>query len=324
MPSPHDEPHRPGSSGLGLSSRRRRAPARRPWVTGVAVAAVMVASVACKPAPAPAFGSGLARVPASEKVSREERTMFERLNRDRRAKGLPPLRFDERLSDVARHHSADMRDHHFFEHESPRTGGVDNRLDAAGYAFLTARENLSEAPDIERSQDGLLRSPPHYENIMSNDVTHVGIGIVPGGVVDPSNLTVTQVFARPAEDEAPDRATTRALQRLDREREQRGKPAAKQAGRLMRLAAEHLESLDAETRPESVDRAGQAIVQALQAKESGSLIISAQVVSGSNQVGFPEALLDASRCDVGLAMRRAKGENGRPALQLLLLARPSP
>ena len=126
----------------------------------------------------------------------QERGMFERLNRDRKAQGCRALRFDERLSDVARHHSADMRDHRFFEHESPRTGGVDNRLDAAGYLLPTARENLSEAPDIERSQDGLLKARPHHENIMSEDVTHVGIGIVEGGVVDPRNVAVTQVLAR--------------------------------------------------------------------------------------------------------------------------------
>jgi uncharacterized protein YkwD len=288
-------------------------------------AALLLASgLACKPAPAPQFGSGLAHVPASDGVQRLERMMVERLNRDRKARGLPPLRFDARLSDIARHHSADMRDHHFFEHESPRTGSVDNRLDAAGYAFLTARENLSEAPDVERSQDGLLHSPPHYANIMSNDVTHVGIGIVQGGVVDANNLTVTQVFARPPDNETPERAERRALERLDRERATRRRPPAKRDGRLMQLAQKHLEDLDERTSPESVERAGQGIVSALEGKENGSVMVSAQVVPSSDQVGFPDALLDASKCQVGLAVRRAKGAQGRPALQVLLLARPTP
>jgi uncharacterized protein YkwD len=250
--------------------------------------------------------------------------MFERLNRDRKANGLPPLRYDERLSDVARHHSADMRDRHFFEHESPRTGSVDNRLDAAGYAFLTARENLSEARDVERSEDGLLNSPPHYANIMADDVTHVGIGIVDGGVVDAENLTVTQVFARPAEDEAPARAESRTLERLDRERARRQHSPAKRDARLMQLAEKHLDDLDERASPASVARAGQGIVAALEGKESGSVMISAQIVPGSDQAGFPDALLDAPSCAVGLAMRRVKGEHGRPALQLLLLARPTP
>jgi len=250
--------------------------------------------------------------------------MFERLNRDRKAQGLSPLRFDERLSDIARHHSADMRDHHFFEHESPRSGSVDNRLDAAGYAFLTARENLSEAPDIERSEEGLLHSPPHYANIMSTDVTHVGVGIVEGGVVDPRNLTVTQVFAAPAPDETPERAKGRALERLDRERAERKRRAAKREGRLMQLAEKHLRDLDEQTSPGSVERASQGIVQALEGKEAGSVMISAQVVPSSDQLGFPDSLLDASECALGLAVRRVKAAHGRPALQVLLLARPTP
>lgn len=295
-----------------------------PGRAALAALLLLAASQACKPTPTPAFGSGLAHVPASGGAHRLERAMFERLNRDRAARGLPALRFDERLSDIARHHSADMRDHHFFEHESPRTGSVDNRLDAAGYPFLTARENLSEAPDIERSQDGLLNSPPHYANIMSSDVTHVGIGIVEGGVVDATNLTVTQVFARPAENEEPDHAARRALERLDRERAARQRPPAKRSRQLMQLAEKHLEDLDERASPESVERAGQGVVKALEGKQAGSVMISAQLVPSSDRVGFPDALLEASKCDVGLALRRAKGEHGRPALQVLLLARPTP
>jgi uncharacterized protein YkwD len=248
--------------------------------------------------------------------------MFERLNRDRKAQRLPPLRFDERLSDVARHHSADMRDHHFFEHESPRTGGVDNRLDAAGYLFQTARENLSEAPDVERSQDGLLKSPPHHENIMSEDVTHVGIGIVEGGVVDPRNITVTQVFARPAENEAPAAAQSRTLARLDGERAAKRRPPVNRDARLMQLATKHLPDLDERASPATVELAGQGIVEALEKRnEAGSVMVSAQVVPSSAQVAFPDAVLAAPKCDVGIAMRRVHAEHGRPALQVLLLVR---
>lgn len=250
--------------------------------------------------------------------------MVARLNRDRKAQGLPALRLDERLSEIARHHSADMRDHHFFEHASPRTGNVDNRLDAAGYAFLTARENLSEAPDIERGQEGLLKSPPHYANIMASDVTHVGVGIVTGGVVDGRNLTITQVFARPADNEPPERAERRALERLDDERRERGHSPARRDRLLMKLAEKHLPQIDATGGAASVDAASEAIVRELtgqQGSVQGGVLISAQVVPGSEQVAFPSMLLDAPRCAVGVAMQRTTGEHGRPALLLLLLAR---
>lgn len=245
--------------------------------------------------------------------------MVERLNRDRAAKGLGPLRFDPQLSEVARHHSADMRDHAFFEHDSPRTGSLDNRLDAAGYAFLTARENLSEAPDIDMSQDGLLDSPPHYANIMADDVTHVGIGIVRGGVQDPQNLTVTQVFARPLTIESSERARGQILGRLTSERAASRRPPAKKDVRLMQLAERHLETLDEQGSPASVERAGRGIVEALDGKHAATLLISTQRVPSSEQVVFPEQLREAATCSVGLAVRRVRGEKGRPALQVLLL-----
>jgi len=244
--------------------------------------------------------------------------MAARLNRDRKEHGLPPLRFDERLSEIARHHSADMRDHHFFEHASPQTGNVDNRLDAAGYAFVTARENLSEAPDVERGQEGLLDSPPHYANIMSSDVSHVGIGIVDGGVVDSRNITITQVFARPAEDVPPEQAERRALQRLDRGRAAHGKAPVQRDAQLMQLAEKHLADIAAPGGTDSVDRASQAILHALSGRE-GRVLITAQLVPGPDQVALAETLFETPRCAVGLAMRRATGEHGRPALLLLMI-----
>jgi uncharacterized protein YkwD len=274
---------------------------------------------ACRATPAPTFGSGLAQVPVSSAIHGQERAMAERLNRDRAAKGLAPLRFDPQLSEVARHHSADMRDHRFFEHDSPRTGSVDNRLDAAGYAFLAARENLSEAPDIERSQDGLLDSPPHYVNIMAEDVTHVGIGIVKGGVHDPQNLTVTQVFARPLTTESSERALGQILGRLKTERAASRRSPAQKDARLMQLAARHLETLDEEGSPASVERAGRGIVEALDGKQAAKLLISTQRVPSSDQFVFPDQLREATKCSVGLAVRRVRGEKGRPALQVLLL-----
>lgn len=309
--------YRMRSFNESLACRRRPPVSRRLIALTLVVAGAFGAG--CRPAPAPAFGSGLARVPVSSAIHGQERAMVERLNRDRAAKGLGPLRLDPQLSEVARHHSADMRDHGFFEHDSPRTGSVDNRLDAAGYSFLTARENLSEAPDIERSQDGLLDSPPHYANIMADDVTHVGVGIVSGGVHDPRNLTVTQVFARPLSQESSERALGQLLGRLASERAASRRSPAQKNTRLMQLAARHLEALDEEGSPASVERASRGIVEALDGKQAAKLLISTQRVPSSDQFAFPDQLREAKACSVGLAVRRVSGEKGRPSLQVLLL-----
>src|SRR5512141_2928653 len=108
------------------------------------------------------FGMGLREVPASPRVRELKRQMAERLNADRKAQGKPALRYDERLAGVARSHSADMRDHGFLDHVSPTTGTPENRLDAAGYLFLVARENLAQADSVDNAQAGLMKSPRHH------------------------------------------------------------------------------------------------------------------------------------------------------------------
>ncbi len=141
------------------------------------------------------FGEGVPKTEASPTVLVMERDMFERLNRDRAAGGLPPLAYDDDLAAIGRAHSDDMRGHHFFAHESPTTGTLENRLDRAGYVAVVGRENLAEANDVPTAQAGLMKSPGHHANIMSSDVTRIGIGIVKGGVLDPENYLFTQVFA---------------------------------------------------------------------------------------------------------------------------------
>src|SRR5690606_6457307 len=83
---------------VGVISNRGR-PARRK-VTAAAACWLALACAGCAPSAAPvAFGSGLPQVAASETIHRQEREMFALLNQDRRAEGLPPLAYDERLAD---------------------------------------------------------------------------------------------------------------------------------------------------------------------------------------------------------------------------------
>lgn len=282
-----------------------------------------LACAGCASSAAPvAFGSGLPQVAASETIHRQEREMFALLNQDRRAEGLPPLAYDERLADVARYHSADMRDHDFFEHESPNSGSLDDRLNAAGYLFLNARENLSEAPDVKRSQEGLMLSPPHHENIVATDVSHVGIGIVPGGVVDPRNLTVTQVFAKPGRHESVQDARAAVLKSIQGARAKHGLPAAKNHPVLQELAEQYLPELAQGAEEESVREIGKAVTEQVAARrltELGRVLAGAQLLPDSTLVHVPDLLASSESARFGMAMRTVEGEGKRPMLQLLLL-----
>lgn len=247
--------------------------------------------------------------------------MFQRVNRDRAAKGLPPLKYDPRLADVGRSHSHDMRAHKFMEHESPTYGTLDNRLNRAGYLFRNARENLSEAPDVDSSSEGLLHSPKHYANIMATDVTHIGIGIVKGGVVQPGNYMFTQVFATPSAVESVDAARRKLLQVINQQRASAQVRPLSLHPLLTRLAAEHIDEVDPNDGGRSLGPVGGKVQDALaKARPAGisSVTLGTQLLVDSSSFEVPALLLQPGT-QAGLALRQAGNEVGRPMLQVLLI-----
>lgn len=246
--------------------------------------------------------------------------MYRLVNQDRAAQGLPPLVYDERLADVARYHSADMRDHRFFDHDSPNSGSLQDRLVAAGYLFLEARENLSEAPDVERGQKGLLASPPHHANIMATDITHIGIGIVPGGVHAAENLTITQVFARPGRAETPTEARAAVIERIQAARADAGLPPAKLSPLLDELARAHVAALaeDEAQLPSIADRITEEVSKRREKGQRG-VVVGAQRLAQSSAVQVPSALTREPGASFGVAVHPTQGPGGRPVLQVLLL-----
>lgn len=289
-------------------------------------AAVMVTATglllpSCNRVPPAPFGVGLPKVAASPQVRSMEQAMFQRVNRDRRAKGLPALQYDERLADIGRYHSQDMRDHKFFEHDSPTTGSLDNRLNRAGYLFGMARENLSEAPDVETSEDGLLASPGHYVNIMSPDVTHIGVGIVQGGVLDGRNFLFTQVFAKPTVQQTPAAAQRSILQQINQQRASQNLSAVPVHPLLTKLATEHIGEVDPNDGGRSLGRVGEEVSkQAAAQKNAGfsGVMLMGQLLVDSSTLEVPTILLQ-SGTRIGLAVRQATNEIGRPMLHVLFV-----
>lgn len=99
------------------------------------------------------------------------------INRQRAARGLPPLRLDPKLTNVARDWSTKMLRSGTFEH-----GRFDERLySAVGRRSLIA-EDLGLTPSAEAT--GVVRqwmnSPPHKMNILLPDARRLGIGIAVG------------------------------------------------------------------------------------------------------------------------------------------------
>lgn len=122
--------------------------------------------------------------------------VVELTNRDRVAEGLPPLTLDGRLAAAAQSKVEDMLKREYFDHIDPDGHGPWDLLDSIGYDFLNVAENIARGlDDPERMQTGWMESPPHRKNILSPELTRIGVGAARTG---PNAFHVVVLFARPS------------------------------------------------------------------------------------------------------------------------------
>jgi uncharacterized protein YkwD len=124
--------------------------------------------------------------------------MWELVNEDRLANWREmnghtnPLRWDEKLAQIARAHSEDMVQRNFFSHVNPDGQSPVERLQDAGVLSSSVGENISKNHFGVADTEAAFMRNVHRHNILNPQFSHVGIGIVrlPNG-----SLYVTQVFA---------------------------------------------------------------------------------------------------------------------------------
>lgn len=278
--------------------------------------------VSCGPAP-PSWKSGLKKIPVPQDVAKLEKEMFKRVNRDRSDEGLSHFKWDARLAEIARSHSADMKTSGFFGHVSPNTGHLDDRMVRAGYLNSVCRENVAIAPDVQRAEDGFLKSPGHYANLMSKDVSHIGIGIVRGDSMgNADSLTITQVFATPVNAESPKEAEKILARRIADERRKRGLKAHIKDGKLTRLAQDNIRHLDDNLAKRSLQKINDIIAAELAGQKnrgSSSIASSAHLILSAQTCDLPEEALNKDTIRFGIAAAGAKTDNSAPRIKLLLL-----
>jgi uncharacterized protein YkwD len=121
--------------------------------------------------------------------------MLALLNEGRRAAGAAELAADAELTTIALAHTRDMVAAHFFGHQSPTTGRVEDRVRRAGLSVIRLGENVSQGDSVEAAYAALMASPSHRANMLEPAFTHVGIGVVLHPTEHPA-LRATLVFAR--------------------------------------------------------------------------------------------------------------------------------
>ena len=150
-----------------------------------------------------------------------ERRIHDLINKERTAKKLRTLQFDEKLSSIARAHSADMARRKFFSHVNPDGKDPTARGELAGYrckkdfgSYFTEglAENLYQGnlyssvrtrgtvktytwntlEDLAtQSVTGWMKSKGHRENILEKSYDKTGIGVA---ISKDDKVFVTQVF----------------------------------------------------------------------------------------------------------------------------------
>jgi uncharacterized protein YkwD len=126
-----------------------------------------------------------------------EKRLLALVNADRQTFGLPGLLWDERVADVARGHSTEMRKTKVVAHVSPTTGSAADRVRTAKIKTAVVLENVARAYGIGEAHLGLMNSPGHRANILSATATHIGIGVIFGDEISGRReIFITQVFTR--------------------------------------------------------------------------------------------------------------------------------
>lgn len=139
------------------------------------------------------------------RLARLEQAMAQMVNAERAKSGLNELAFDDDLAEIARAHSAEMRDLKYFAHESPTADlrqPLNRYIAALGATPHVVAENIYSAwgsphavgqGDIDTGHQSLMNSPGHRANILYRGITRIGIGIVTNAKGD---IWVTQMFSR--------------------------------------------------------------------------------------------------------------------------------
>jgi hypothetical protein len=119
-----------------------------------------------------------------------EKLDFHLVNASRAQYGLSVLRWNDKVADVARSHSADMSARNYFDHASPEGKRPGDRLNANSMAWSGYAENISlgytAAIDVH---NGWMNSSGHRNNILNTSIPEMGVGVY--------GVYATELYYRP-------------------------------------------------------------------------------------------------------------------------------
>lgn len=246
--------------------------------------------------------------------------MFEQVNETRRLNRLPLFQYDDTLADIARSHSLDMREDDFFAHESPNTGTLEDRLRISRYNFTTARENLAYDVDIPDAHKHLMESPGHRANLLSNDVTHIGIGVVQQSRVGYQDaIFVTEVFATPYSPMSASQADAAITQSFRTRRGELGHEELARDPVLDEILDDLIGDIGGSIDDATLQRVGADLMKQLERAryQTAGINLVAQQFTTMNGFVYPDNLNDPRTRAFGLATRARTDQGAKVVLALI-------
>lgn len=128
-----------------------------------------------------------------------EQLIYQRVNSERAAAGLPGLSYNTTMEKYARIKSADMGEKGYFSHEDPQGKLITDTMKADGVSYNSWGENIAYIQG-KRGNEALatefmnnwMNSSGHRANILSTNFTSIGVGVYKIG----NTYYATQEFYR--------------------------------------------------------------------------------------------------------------------------------
>ncbi len=255
-------------------------------------------------------------IPSSEFNLEHELLML--TNQYRIRQGLKMLSPDDALIRIAREHSQGMAQQGFISHDQP-SGNLKTRMNRAGYLYEVVRENVASAQTITWAQNALVASPGHAENILANDITRVGIGIVRLPPPFHKRLYITEIFAYPRDPYKPYMVHSLLENRVE-ELRQEGIGSFLPDPEFEKLASRSVLSLRVPFNREDLRNLLAASAQELQEKADLSrLEINVQLLRNPKNLRIPASAREGQAKMYGSAVRQVTDDQNEVAFLVLTL-----
>lgn len=114
----------------------------------------------------------------SNGLTEDEQETLDLINAQRATAGLPALKVDQEVQNIARVKAKDMVDNNYFSHTSPTYGSPFDMMKSYGITYKAAGENIAGNSSNSGAVNAWMNSEGHKANILSNNYNYTGLAVV--------------------------------------------------------------------------------------------------------------------------------------------------